>query len=144
MRLLSVLSFVLLGLGPCALAQEAVAVSQPGVTMTALGGPVSDATTSLLWRGNWFVRTKVAVETWTFDQEYALTVEARNPRLGRSAGVVNLVSGAPARDLVRDIDRGLIWLFTTGDATLNYVATAPAGAPGGSETHVVTYTITQQ
>lgn len=142
MRLLLLLALV--ATGSRVTAQEMVSVSQSAVTMTATSGPTSNATTTLTWRGNFFSRTKITVSTSTFSQRYALTVEAQNAQRGRSAGVVTLVSGAAARDLVTDISSGFLWLIQTGQATLRYVATPLPGSPGGSETHTVTYTILQQ
>lgn len=96
--------------------------------------PATDSTTDLQWTTNEAGR-KITVATDLAAPAYGLQVEATNISDGSvAAGPVAL--STTATDLVTGIAN------TAGAADLSYTATADASAAVGTETHVVTYTIT--
>ncbi len=83
--------------------------------------------------------SKVTVSTYAPGQQYNLLVEAVNPKRATSMGEVQLSDGAPAMDLVRDIQtRG------GGHADLRYTTHVTASESHGQDVHTITYTLTVQ
>jgi hypothetical protein len=111
---------------------------QPGFSGA---GSATDDRTNMLWLGA-SETTKMTVSTFAPGQKVALSVEAEGVTRGDATGVVQLVDGMADTDLIVNIPAGGI-----GFAGITYRAETSAEdgiPPGGSETHTVTFTITEQ
>jgi hypothetical protein len=100
------------------------------------------ATGAITWRSRRLDgrRDKITVSTFAPGQRYALRVTASNPQgTARSAGIVELVDGRFAQDLITNI-----WAPWQGSADLSFKAAASPDAGAGTDVHVVTYTLTFQ
>ena len=138
---------LLVGLGglPSEADAQSISVSQSPVYIAVPFGPNgfgvgADESSELTWRGSNRSIAKITVHTEIASQRFSLSVEAVvRDRDGTSTGPVPLTAGMSPRDLVVDIDSP-----ARRRAPLRYEATAQATAAGGSDTHTVVYTISQQ
>lgn len=121
-----------------------VAITGGNLTLTinsATGGSNPDdatdnTTCDLLWTTNDPVTQKITVATDLAAPVFTLTVEAQVVSGGTAAAAVTL--STTATDFVNTIDT------TVGNCDLAYTASATAAQGTGSDSHTVTYTITNQ
>ncbi len=153
MRTSLALLLLVVGLGAYAPGADAQAVAivggnvQVNVPYVGAGfGTGTNASTTLRWRGAYFTTTnKITVQSTVSSQQYGLSVRAVPTNYGQSAGTVALTNGMSAQNLVVNIPPTFLYIFgITGDAPLQYSATATASAPAGQDQHTIVYTITPQ
>jgi hypothetical protein len=152
MRIL-VLCLSLAALGGPALGQSLQVLGGP-VTLTIEGAaagmdppPAEDASTRLQYRLQSLRRFKITVSTSNPDQQFPLTVQARNVAWGTSQGRVPLKRGMAPTDLIRDLEAPsflCIFLRCTAQSDLQYRSAVQAEDGTGTANHVVQYTIMRQ
>jgi hypothetical protein len=109
--------------------------------------PAEDESSRLWYRLQTPGTLKITVSTSSPNQDFPLSVQARNVTRGTSQGAVALTDGMAATDLVRDITLpSFFCLFfrCTAEADLRYRSAIRAEDGTGTDTHVVRYTVLAQ
>lgn len=109
--------------------------------------PAVDESSRLWYRLKTPRTLKITVSTSAPDQQFPLSVQARNVSRGTSQGAVSLMDGMPPTDLIRDITLPsllcLVFRCTT-EADLRYRSDIQAEDGTGTDTHIVRYTVLAQ
>jgi hypothetical protein len=90
---------------------------------------------------------KITVSTSCPDQQFPLSVQARNVSRGTAQGAVALTDGMAPTDFIRDITLpNFFCLFfrCTAEADLRYRSDIQAEDGTGTDTHIVRYTVLAQ
>jgi hypothetical protein len=133
---------------------QAIKVSQSTLALSVTTGTiaggmtvVSNSVTTFSYK-RMTVLSKISVQTSCPNQKFTLSVQATSPNLGSSAGIINLVNGMAAADLIVSVSGTSGNGSTYHTATLAYKA-ASTFAQGnstelGNDTFTITYTQTAQ
>lgn len=107
--------------------------------------PDTDSGSRLMWLFPPIQQSKIVVRTIAPGQDFQLFVEAVSVSGALAQPEVELINGAPAMDLLRNVSS---YTFIVGRATLSYRAEAPASRGNsiarGNDQHTVVYTWVSQ